>query len=108
MSKDDLEKLWTDEKNWNSIGVYRCAFDPRLIVPKRIRLAGWTINIAHRSSYFVLALLMILAAAPIILVVEFSTPTFWKVLGAIAGSLVLVIGVCVYFSSKAEQRTSLL
>lgn len=51
MNRDDLQKLWDDERNWGHgvWGCYFCKDDPRLIVPKR-RLPGGTFNMAHRMA----------------------------------------------------------
>ncbi len=47
MDKEELQKYWEDEGNWSS-GVYFCKQDPRLIVPKRRKWGGWTINFGHK------------------------------------------------------------
>jgi hypothetical protein len=39
-------------------GVYYNPDDPRIIVPKRLRLLGFTFNFARRTSYVVLALIL--------------------------------------------------
>ena len=39
-------QLWHDPQHWERFGVYRCADDPRLIVPQR-KGWGWTLNMAH-------------------------------------------------------------
>jgi uncharacterized membrane protein len=60
MNKDDLNRLWADDKHWNRWGVYCCAEDPRLIVPKRITWTGWTANTAHGFSFKALALFILI------------------------------------------------
>jgi uncharacterized membrane protein len=42
---------------YDRIGLYHDAADPRLLVPKRIRAMGWTINVDHRYGRPVLAAL---------------------------------------------------
>jgi uncharacterized membrane protein len=51
MTKDRLNRLHEDERNWGhgSWGCYFCKEDPRLIVPKR-RVPGGTFNMAHRAA----------------------------------------------------------
>ena len=39
MTKEQLDKLWNDPSSWGT-WTYRCAADPRLIVPKRVPWAG--------------------------------------------------------------------
>jgi uncharacterized membrane protein len=46
MTSEDLERLWGDPSHWNRDGSYKCATDPRLIVPKRYG-GGWTLNMEH-------------------------------------------------------------
>ncbi len=60
-----LEKLWSDPANWRLNGIYICKADPRYLVPKRIRWAGWTVNFAHTGAwiYFVVGLVLALSAA---------------------------------------------
>lgn len=41
--------------------------DPRIVVPRRIRWAGWTLNFAHRAAWLVL-----LTAASVALLVALS------------------------------------
>jgi hypothetical protein len=49
-----LEKLWNDPANWRGRVIYHCKADPRLIVPKRIRWTGWTMNFAHPAAWWYL------------------------------------------------------
>ena len=50
-----LEKFWKDPGNWRLNAFYYCKSDPRIIVPKRSRLLGWTMNFAHFKAWFALA-----------------------------------------------------
>jgi len=105
MDRDELNRLWADDRHWNRWGVYRCAEDPRLIVPKRIRWTGWTANIAHGFSVKAVALfilILVLALAPLLSVVLFQEqPTWLSVIIAVAVSLGLVCGVCHRHASRA-------
>ena len=42
---------------WNAFYVNRK--DPRILVPKRMRFLGWTLNFAHKESYLAILLLLI-------------------------------------------------
>jgi uncharacterized membrane protein len=66
MTPEQLERLWQDPRCWSPIGIYRCPLDPRIVVPKRIRWAGWTLNFAHRAAWPVLLGLVVLAVALIV------------------------------------------
>ncbi|GAB1256111.1 hypothetical protein NBRC116494_06130 [Aurantivibrio plasticivorans] len=49
------------DTHWRYKIIYYCQQDPRLIVRAKIRWLGWSINLAHRTSYL-LALALVLAA----------------------------------------------
>lgn len=59
------EREWRAPGNWHGgwLAVYSSEQDTRLIVPKRNRLMGWTLNFAHPGArfLFVLALALIVA-----------------------------------------------
>jgi hypothetical protein len=59
-----LEKLWSNPANWRTRLFYYCKADPRFMVPKRNRWAGWTMNFAHRAAwiYLVVGIGLTLAA----------------------------------------------
>jgi len=107
MTKDELNRLWADDKHWNRWGLYNCSHDPRLIVPKRITWTGWTANTAHGFSFKALALfaaILILALAPLAAVIFQRQPT-WLSLGiAIAVSLGLVSAVCHWHASQTFKK----
>jgi hypothetical protein len=42
-----LDQFHSDPSNWKLGFIYFCRADPRIIVPKRIRGLGWTINLAR-------------------------------------------------------------
>jgi hypothetical protein len=65
-TQETLDRLWSDPANWTHGGVYRCATDPRLMVLKRVGV-GYTINIAHRRSWFLLGGLVVVSMAPLFL-----------------------------------------
>ncbi len=50
MRREELDALWSNPGHWSRRGAYRCEADPRLVVPKRRRAAGWTVNFAHPAS----------------------------------------------------------
>jgi hypothetical protein len=79
-SREELERLWRDPKHWRGIGFYHCPADPRVVVPKRIRWAGWTINFAHPLAWTVVALSIVITLGPALLLFAFGTPTVLRVL----------------------------
>lgn len=58
MNRTDLDRLSRDPGNWRLYFFYFCPRDPRILVPKRIRGLGWTVNMARPLAIpFVLFLL---------------------------------------------------
>ncbi len=47
MDREQIEKLWRDKGNWTGGVIYHCREDPRVIVPRRWRWGGWTLNFSH-------------------------------------------------------------
>ncbi len=67
---DDYDSFWNDDKNWH-MGIYSCPDDPRVIVPKRPKWAGKTLNFAHRkAAWSIFAATLLIASLPTIV-------TFW-------------------------------
>lgn len=52
------EAEWQDPSNWR-LGCYSSPRDTRVWVPKPIRWAGWTVNLAHRAAYWWLAAMLV-------------------------------------------------
>jgi hypothetical protein len=61
-----LDKLWSDPRNWRAHSFYYCKNDPRIFVPKRLKLFGWTMNFAHASAWGTLFMGIAFAIGPII------------------------------------------
>ena len=47
MKREQIDGLWRDDTYWTAGIIYHCAEDPRVIVPRRWRWGGWTLNFAH-------------------------------------------------------------
>lgn len=50
MEREQIEKLWKEKTNWKWGVIYCCAEDPRVIVPRRWRWGGWTLNFRHPKA----------------------------------------------------------
>jgi hypothetical protein len=90
----EFEKYWEDEKNWH-MGVYRCKDDKRLIVPKKPKWAGMTLNFAHRRAAWTVLLGTIgLASLPSIIFIavygprSVNTVGFWLMQSLVVGAIV--------------------
>ena len=100
MTPEDLDRMWADPKNWSTLGLYRCAEDPRRVVPKRIKSMGWTINTAHASSFFLFIIIGLLALVPPTIVVFKLGQTPGRMAAAAVISGIIVCSACAYSSSK--------
>jgi uncharacterized membrane protein len=59
-SKEQLSKWHNDPQNWKW-GVFYCnAEDPRIWLPKRVPIMGWTLNFAHKKAYLWMLILLLL------------------------------------------------
>ncbi len=101
MSRDELDRLWADPKNWNSL--YRCALDPRVIVPRRRRWMGWTVNFAHPQAWLAVVLGFAIAVGPALLVVPFALRRPWLVVAAVAASVCVLIAVSHWEASRPRE-----
>ena len=54
------------KKGYDLLGLYHDADDPRIVVPKRMKALGWTVNVGHSKGQLVLAgvgMIILIAAA---------------------------------------------
>ena len=103
MTKEELEKLWADKNNWLWGAIYYCKNDPRLVVPKRIKWTGWTMNFAYpgRAIGFIIFILFA-ASLPFIIELKLNVATLVVKCITLAVVAVLIIGLLAYLSSKTE------
>ena len=57
-SKDHKSNCDKDRNHWRYGFFYHNASDPRIFLPKRIPLFGWTLNFAHTEAYVILSTLL--------------------------------------------------
>ena len=60
-----LDKLWADANHWRGGVMYICRDDPRLIVPKRPKWGGWTLNFARPSAWLTLLVCLLSIIVPV-------------------------------------------
>ncbi|MEY4595050.1 MAG: hypothetical protein RIQ47_1460 [Bacteroidota bacterium] len=70
--KESLNKWHSDDANWKWGVFYVNKEDPRVWLPKRNPVMGWTLNFAHRSSYWWLFGLTFIPLIPVLLVALFA------------------------------------
>lgn len=68
------QELWAAEENWNGF-LYFSKEDSRVLVPKKNKYMGWTLNFGHPSAPW--SLLILLVGLPVLtslLTKRFSLP----------------------------------
>jgi uncharacterized membrane protein len=68
-SEETLNRWHNDPDNWTWGIIYHNKHDKRIIVPKKIRWMGMTLNFAHPEAYWWMGLILLLPV--IILIVTF-------------------------------------
>jgi Family of unknown function (DUF5808) len=89
VSRAELERLWAEPRNWG--WVYRCALDPRVIVPRRRRWMGWTINFAHPWAWPALLLSVLIAVGPALLLIQLGLDSGLDVVATVVASVSLLV-----------------
>jgi Family of unknown function (DUF5808) len=98
-----LEKLWNDPTSWRGLGTYYCKADPRVIVPKRIRWTGWTMNFAHAAAWWYLIVGLLLAIA--VICVGAASGRQWLLVGTVAVIVLsIVLGIVLSSPLRFEER----
>ncbi|MCA9406897.1 MAG: hypothetical protein KC684_10185 [Candidatus Omnitrophica bacterium] len=98
-SKNDIQKFYADPESWKYGCIYYCPGDPRIIVPKRLRWTGWTINFAHPRAWVTLTGLILFAVLPPLFVLCYSRDQNLFIL-----TLILVIlGLCFWSHHQATK-----
>jgi uncharacterized membrane protein len=62
MSNNNANYWDRDPKNWKLGMFYFCNEDPRIMLPKRIPMLGWTVNFARWQSWLLIAAIIGFAA----------------------------------------------
>jgi hypothetical protein len=101
MTRQELETLWKDPSNRKWGIFYYCKADPRVVVPKRPKWMGWTVNAARPSAIPVSLLLIALVAGPTMAVILLRAGA-WPVVLTLAGSTAVVCLLCAYLASRTE------
>ena len=109
LPRGTLDRLWADSKNWNG-GLYSCKEDPRVVVPKRIRWAGTTVNFSHPYAWRVLGgFVLVVFVSVMTLVFAGIDPSipFDGVaigLGVLTAFIAAVVGVSRVYSDPARYE----
>lgn len=101
----ETDPLWADPANWRFGVIYFCRQDPRIIVPKRLKAMGWTINFARPMALPVLALMIGIFAGTMAVAEGLAWGVGARVLLALC-LLVLLLKVSAYLSRPAGRDRS--
>ena len=100
MTKEEIESLRRDPEN-RKWGVYYCPEDPRVIVPRSQKWAGWTVNFARPSALPVLLAMGVLVIVPMAYVRAIGGGAFDRFLAGAVGVAVVSLWSA-YLSSTAR------
>ena len=101
MTQEEIEACWKDPRNRKWGVFYYCKADPRVIVPKRLKWMGWTVNAARPNAIPVLLLLLAILAVPVFIVAAMGAGTGMMLVTA-AATITIVCLLCAYLSSRTE------
>jgi hypothetical protein len=102
VTREKLEQLWGDPKNWRAGRFYRCQDDPRVIVFKQQKWRGWTLNFAHRCAIPTLIFVILVVGLPLFFLAAFGlagTQIWWT---SLIVEVAIVCLACWYWSSPAR------
>ena len=100
MTHEEIEACWKDSHNWKW-GIYYCKADPRVIVPKRLKWMGWTVNFARPSAIPVVLLLLAMVTVPVC-IVAIKCARISSLLITVAAAITVMCVMCAYLSSRTE------
>jgi len=102
MKPEEIKACWKDPHN-RKWGFYYCKADPRVIVPRRFKCMGWTVNAARPGAIAALLCILVILIVPALLVRAYGGTDVASLL-TIAASIVLVCVLCAYLSSTNRSR----
>jgi hypothetical protein len=102
LPRGTLDRLWSDPAHWRGLGRYYCEDDPRIIVPKRIRGFGWTINFANSWAWPTVVFLVVSPASLIFLKVGHA-PIAALVVFVLLWTIALFV-ICAVMSSTGRHE----
>jgi hypothetical protein len=99
VTRESLEQLWCNPANWKLGLFYTCKDDPRVIVPKRQKWRGWTINLAHRHAIPFFVLILLVAGLPLYLAALAGLVGTWIWWSILIVTVAIVGFACWYWAS---------
>jgi uncharacterized membrane protein len=102
LPRGTLDKLGSDPDNWIGLGIYYCKDDPRIIVPKRRKSLGWSMNFANPWVWPTFAIIVVSASLPVSYLKIYNAPVTAAVF--IALWIVALVLVCRVMSTTDEHE----
>ena len=99
MTREEIEARRKDPRNYKWRLIYFCKEDPRVIVPRRIKWMGWTLNFARPSAIPTLVLIVAFLVIPLRMVEGQGVVT---VRLTVAAEILALCLVCAYLSSRTK------
>ena len=99
------EQYWSRKENWRWGMFYVCSDDPRLIVPKRPRICGYTVNFGHAAAWWVLLGMAVIPMVPVLAVILCGIKSMAVLLSLIVIDLVLLLRYCHVKANPALKKT---
>ena len=106
VTREKLEHLRRDPANWKLGLIYCCKDDPRVIVAKRQKWQGWTINFAHHYSIPALILILVFVSLPLSLLAADGLIGTWICWIVLIVTVATVCLACWYWASP-DRHTNL-
>ena len=101
MTREELDRIWANPSNWSI--VYRCAEDPRVIVPRRLRWMGWTINFDHPLAWLVALLSVAIAVGPFLILLQVGIVSAPLLISVLVASILLLVAVSHWEASRSRE-----
>ena len=102
MTPEEIENCWRDPEN-HRLGAYYCPDDPRIIVPRRSKWMGWTINFARSGGFPTLVLMFVWIIVPQVAVRALGGSGLHCLITG-AASIAILCLVCAHMSSNERWR----
>ncbi len=83
--------------------IYYCKADPRVIVPKRQKWMGWTINFARASAFPTLIGLVAFISLPLVWLAVHGLVNTWIWFAVLAADIVVVCLICWVMASPGRR-----
>jgi uncharacterized membrane protein len=101
VNRKELDQLWANQNNWGL--VYRCAEDPRVIVPRRRPWMGWTINFPHPFAWLVVFFSMALVVGPVIVLLQLGVVSVLLIIAVLIASICALVGLSHWEATRSRE-----